>query len=204
MTTTVASTEQSDCGNQPPTIGVDPGQTWTAAVLRVGGYGVHGWTMGPTDKYGVVRRELLNETDNWDAFSRYVLRLVDALDDLVQYAEQTYGEVRVAVEVPHVPIGFQEGAPRRFQRMRLCDWIIPRQVASAVLGQYPEAKAIVPDKYGGRPAEEYPKELRGTRPQHWGPNEAPRGDRNHERSAYDIAGVAALMPRLPAGADLRS
>ncbi|GAB3902543.1 hypothetical protein GCM10029964_093170 [Kibdelosporangium lantanae] len=140
-----------------PTIGVDPGQTWTAAVLRVGGQAVHGWTIGPTDKWGTVRRELLNEVDNWDAFSRYVLRLVDALDELTRYAEQTFGEVRVAVEIPHVPVGFQEAAtPRRFQRMRLCDWVIPRQVAAAVLGQYPEAKIIAPDGHGSRPVEEYP------------------------------------------------
>jgi hypothetical protein len=179
------------------TIGVDPGQTWTAAVLRVADFGVHGWTIGPTDQHGTVRRDLLNALDNWDAFSRYVVRLVDALDELVSYAERTYGEVRVAVEVPHVPVGFADGGARRFQRMRLCDWVMPRQVASAVLGQYPEARTVEPDGHGARPAGEYPKELRGTRPPQWGRCEAPRGDRQHERAAYDVAGVAMHLPRVP-------
>src|SRR4051794_11983035 len=113
-----------DAARPLATIGVDPGQTWTAAVLRVADFGVHGWTIGPTDQHGTVRRDLLNALDNWDAFSRYVVRLVDALDELVGYAERTYGEVRVAVEVPHVPVGFADGGARRFQRMRLCDWVM--------------------------------------------------------------------------------
>ena len=46
----------------PPTIGVDPGQTWTAAVLRIGDHAEHGWTMGPVDKFGTVRRDALPNT----------------------------------------------------------------------------------------------------------------------------------------------
>ncbi|ONF73946.1 hypothetical protein [Amycolatopsis keratiniphila] len=178
-----------------PTIGVDPGQTWTAAVLRVGDFGEHGWTMGPTDKFGTITRDALNEVDNWDGFARYVGRLIDALDMLVDYANTRYGEVRMAVEVPGVPIGYQPGSAKKFQRLPLRDWIIPRQVAAAVIGQFPEAKIVRPDHYGRRPSSEYPKELRGTRPPEWGPNETPRRERDHERAAYDIAGVAAVMPR---------
>jgi hypothetical protein len=178
-----------------PTIGVDPGQTWTAAVLRVGDVGEHGWTMGPTDKFGVIARDALNEVDNWDAFRRYVGRLIDALDVLVDYANDRYGEVRIAVEVPHVPIGWQPGSAKKFQRLPMRDWIIPRQVASAVLGQFPEAQVVRPDGHGRRPSSEYPKELRGTRPPEWGPNETPRRERDHERAAYDVAGIGAAMPR---------
>ncbi|NRN70826.1 hypothetical protein GC106_81000 [Kibdelosporangium sp. 4NS15] len=178
-----------------PCIGVDPGQTWTAAVLRVGGFGEHGWTMGPVDKYGVIRRDALNEVDAWDAFALYIVRLVDALDALVEYAVTRYGEVRVGVEVPLVPVGWRPGSVKRFQQLPMRDWLIPRQVAAAVLGQYPEAKVIRPDGFGSRPASEYPTELRGTRPPGWGPNETPNRERDHERAAYDIAGAAARMPR---------
>ncbi|WP_157985252.1 hypothetical protein [Lentzea terrae] len=177
------------------TIGVDPGQTWTAAVLRVGDAGVHGWTMGPVDRFGVVMRAALNEVDDWEAFARYTARLVDGLVELVDFAMAQYGEVRVAVEVPHVPIGYQPGSSKRFQKLPLRDWIIPRQVAAAVIGQFPEAKTVRPDGYGSRPASEYPQELRGKRPPSWGPNETPRFERDHERAAYDVAGVAARMPR---------
>src|SRR5262245_7966402 len=77
----------------PPTIGVDPGQTWTAAVLRVGDTAVHGWTMGPVDQAGTVRRDALNEVDAWDAFVRYAARLVAGLDELADYATTRWGEV---------------------------------------------------------------------------------------------------------------
>jgi hypothetical protein len=177
------------------TIGVDPGQTWTAAVLRVGDAGVHGWTMGPVDRFGVVMRAALNEVDDWEAFGRYVARLVDGLVELADFAAAQYGEVRVGVEVPHVPSGFQPGSSRKYQRMPLRDWVIPRQVAAAVLGQFPEAKVVRPDGHGARPASEYPKELRGTRPASWGPNETPRRERDHERAAFDVAGEAMRMPR---------
>ncbi|MGZ3140433.1 hypothetical protein ACVDFE_00150 [Lentzea chajnantorensis] len=178
-----------------PTIGVDPGQTWTAAVLRVGDFGVHGWTMGPVDQYGVVRRDALNDVDNWPAFGLYVARLVDALDELVTFAIDRYGEVRVAVEVPSVPIGWQTGSAKKFQRLPMRDWLIPKQVAAAVIGQFPEAKLIRPDGFGSRAASEYPQELRGRRPAEWGPNDTPRKERDHERAAYDVAGAAARMPR---------
>jgi hypothetical protein len=151
--------------------------------------------MGPVDKYGGIDRAALNEVDNWDAFRRYVDRLVDAMDSLVNYAEGKYGRVRVAVEVPKVPIGYQQvNGARKFQKLPLADWIIPRQVAAAIIGQYPDAKLVRPDGLGRRLADTYPKELRGTRPEGWGPNETPKRERDHERAAYDIAGVAAVMP----------
>lgn len=179
----------------PPTIGVDPGQTWTAAVLRTGDFAEHGWTIGPVDASGTIRRDALNEPDAWDAFALYVRRLMDALDELVEYAIRQHGEARVAVEVPGVPIGWQPGSPRKFQRLPLRDWVVPRQVAAAVLGAYPNAKPVRPDHHGRRPASAYPRELRGTRPLSWGPCEARGQERDHERAAYDVAGVGMLMPR---------
>lgn len=178
-----------------PCIGVDPGQTWTAAVLRIGTFGAHGWTIGPADRHGVIRRDALNEVDAWDAFALYIARLAEALDTLVEYAVGQYGTVRIGVEVPHVPVGWQPGSATRFQRLPMRDWIVPRQVAAAVFGLYPDAKVVRPDGFGSRPATAYPAELRGSRPAGWGPNETPRRERDHERAAYDIAGAAARMPR---------
>lgn len=188
----------ADPAGLPPTIGVDPGQTWTAAVLRVGDYAAYGWTMGPTAPSGEVLRGALNDPDNWIAFARYTQRLTTALDELVAYAHQEYGEVRIGIETPVLPIGYRTdktaGHPK-FQRLAPKDWIVTRQVAAAVLGAYPTARVVTPDKLGRRPAAEYPRELRGTRPPHWGPNEYRNGERDHERAAYDIAGLAARMPR---------
>ena len=78
MTTNIAPIDVA----LPPTIGVDPGQTWTAAVLRIGGHADHGWTIGPVDKFGTVRRDALNQVDNWDHFALYVRRLRQGLDEL--------------------------------------------------------------------------------------------------------------------------
>ena len=179
----------------PPTIGVDPGQTWTAAVLRVGDSAVHGWTMGPVDRSGTVRRDALNDVDAWDAFIRYAGRLVVGLDELAAYARSRWGEVRVGVEVPGVPIGWQSEGHPKFRRLPMRDWVVPRQVAAVVLGAFPHARLIQPDHLGRRPAHEYPAELRGRCPSGWGPCEARNGERDHERAAYDIAGRAMVLPR---------
>jgi hypothetical protein len=175
-----------------PTVGVDPGQTWTAAVLRVGDTAVHGWTLGPVDHQGRLFRGALNEPDDWRSFAWYVARLIPALDELVGYAIHHYGRVRVAVECPLIPVGFLDG--RKQQRMPLRDWVVPRQVTAAVMGAYPDARPVRPDHMGRRHADEYPADLRGKRPSGWGPNEARRGERDHERAAYDIAGIGAMQP----------
>lgn len=177
-----------------PTIGVDPGQTWTAAVLRVADHAVYGWTLGPPGPDGQLMPSALNKIDNWVGFGSYARRIVAALDELVEYAIREYGEVRVAVEVPHVPTGYGELA-KRPNKMPVQDWVMPRQVACVVLGAYPAAKTVTPDGFGRRPTAEYPKELRGRKPPHWGPNEARQGERDHQRAAYDVAGVAARLPR---------
>lgn len=186
-------------GASLPTIGVDPGQTWTAAVLRVGDTAVHGWTMGPVDRFGTVIRDALNEVDNWDAFSRYAARLVAGLDELATYARTRWGKVRIGIEVPGVPIGYRPGSPAgspaKFQRLPMRDWLIPRQVAAAVVGAYPNARLIRPDHLGRRPLDQYPHDLRGVRPPNWGPCEARKGERDHERAAYDVAGRAMALPR---------
>jgi hypothetical protein len=151
--------------------------------------------MGPVDRFGVVIRDALNEVDNWDAFGRYAARLVAGLDELVNYARTRWGEVRIGIEVPGVPIGYRPGSPAKFQRLPMRDWLIPRQVAAAVIGAYPDARLIRPDHLGRRPLGEYPHDLRGLRPPNWGPCEARKGERDHERAAYDVAGRAMVLPR---------
>jgi hypothetical protein len=85
----------------------------------------------------------------------------------------------------------------------LADWLVPRQVVAGVLGAAPSTILIRPDGHGKRRpvAEHYPAALwptrgaRGGRPATWGPCEARRGEREHERAAYDIAGAAAALLR---------
>lgn len=175
-------------------IGIDPGARWTAAVLRIGDHPVHGWTYGPVNRIGELDAAALANPDDWAAFSRYAGRILDALGQLVTEAEQHHGAVRVAIEAMHVPVGWLSVAHGRYNRLPLVDWLIPTRMVAAVLGAYPDARLVPPDKLGRRPAEDYPRELRGPRPADWGPGEARRGERDHERAAYDVAGLAATMP----------
>jgi hypothetical protein len=172
-----------------PTIGVDPGSKWTSAVLRVGEYGVTGWTLGPVDRLGRPDRNALNDPDDWESFSRYTNRLISHLEELVAYAEHEYGGVRIAIEVAVVPSGWQPTS-RGQNRLPLTDVLLPRQVAAAVLGAFPNAKLVPPARYGSRSAE-VPPELKGRRQPHWGPNETVRGERDHEQAAYLVAGQGA-------------
>jgi hypothetical protein len=76
----------------------------------------------------------------------------------------------------------------------LVDWLVPREVTVAVAAAYPGALLVEPEDYGRRDRLQYPTELRRRRPLHWGPCEAPRGERDHERAAFDIAGAASALP----------
>ena len=175
-------------------VGIDPGARWTAAVLRIGDHPVHGWTYGPVNRLGELDAAALDKPDDWAAFSRYAGRVLDALGQLVTEAEQHHGAVRVAIEAINVPVGWLSVGHGRYNRLPLIDWLTPTRVVAAVIGAYPDARLVPPDKLGRRPTEDYPRELRGPRPADWGPGEARRGERDHERAAYDVAGLAATMP----------
>jgi hypothetical protein len=172
-----------------PTIGIDPGSKWTAAVLRVGEYAVTGWTLGPVNRNGVLDRDALMDPDNWDAFARYVNRLISHIEELVSYAEQQYKGVRVAVEVALIPVSWQPGN-RGKSKLPLVDVLIPRQIVSAVIGAFPNARLVPPDNYSSR-SDAAPRETKGRRLSHWGPNETVRGERDHEQAAFFVAGEGA-------------
>jgi len=171
-------------------VGVDPGARWTACVLRLGDYAVTGWTLGPVDSAGQPDAKALDEVDDLDALGRYVDRLVDRLNSTVDEAFRLADAVRVGVESIRVPSGWRHGRPSRVQ---LSDWLIPRSVVVGVRTAFPDVRLVLPGG-NGRPRDDYPAELRRRRPPGWGPNEAPRGERDHERSAYDVAGRALAMP----------
>lgn len=170
-------------------IGVDPGARWTAAVLRVGDAVVNGWTLGPVDTQGNPRADALDDPDDLAALGRYVSRIAEALDSLADQAEREFGGFRIGVETIRLPVGYRHG---KASNVSVSNWLTPRSVAVAVIALYPAARLVLPGQNGSR--DDYPAELRRRRPPGWGVNEAPRGERDHERSAYDVAGRAAAMP----------
>jgi hypothetical protein len=177
--------------NELAVLGIDPGRRWTAGVLRVGRAAVHGWTLGPVDVHGRPDAAAVDNAHDLAAWARYMARLLDAVEDTMARAPDG-GRVALAVEVIVPPAG---------RRIALADWLVPRQIVAGLLGYDPRAVLVRPDAHGkARPvAEHYPPALwpakgrTGGRPPSWGPCEARRGERDHERAAYDIAGVGAAV-----------
>jgi hypothetical protein len=139
------------------------------------------------------------------AWARYMVRLVDVIEATIEQHRVSGGRrVHLACEMVIPPGG----------RIALADWLIPRQIVAGLLAYDPGVMLIRPDAHGkahydrggngrlvrARPVSaHYPPELWptkghvGGRPASWGPNEARRGERDHERAAYDVAGAAARL-----------
>ena len=178
--------------DQVAVLGVDPGRKWTAGVLRVGEAAVDGWTVGPVTPKGVLDASAIDNIDDIESWGRYMRRILDLIEATVDsHRAAGGGPVHLAVEMVVPPGG---------RRIALADWLIPRQVVAGLITYDPNVVLVHPDGHGKhRPvAEHYPPQLQpfrpGTpagRPPTWGPCEARRGERDHERAAYDVAGVAA-------------
>lgn len=173
--------------NNKPVLGINPGSRWTSAVVRLGDLPVTGWTIGPTTPEGYPDRTALNDPDDVEAQARYVARVLELVDATFDAAAGQWGTCRVAVKSIDVPVSVRHG---RRSPVQVVDWLIPRLVVLAVLSAY--EGVIIPASSVLR-SETYPAALVGTRASEWGPNEAPQGERDHERLAYDVAGLGALV-----------
>jgi hypothetical protein len=182
--------------NALPVIGVDPGFRWTGAVLRVDDQVVNGFTLGPVGDDG-LRNPTAHDGMSAGAMSRYVARIGGYLDQLYDLAEDVYGQPRIAIEMPTPPKGFRH--------IPLRAWLVTNNVAWAIVGRYDGVVLVPPADHGtrhqkarggdGDMAAHYPKALCRKRPSGWLPNEAPRVARDHERAAFDVAGVALAALR---------
>lgn len=185
----------------PAVLGIDPGRRWTAGVLRAEGRPVDGWTLGPVGLDGHPDPAAADDVDDVAAWARYMRRVLDVVESTIdRYRQGGGGPVHLACEVMVPPAG---------RRIALADWLIPRQLMAGLISYDPGTILIRANAHGkARPvAEHYPPELwpakgrLGGRPASWGPNEARRGERDHERAAWDIAGAgAAVLARRAAGA----
>lgn len=171
-------------------LGIDPGRRWTAAVLRVGDRPVDGWTLGPVAPDGSPDPTATDDAHDVAGFARYQARILDAVETTVERHRAVTGPVWLACEVIVPPGG---------RRIAIADWLIPRQLLAGLLAYDPGMILIRANQHGKRDIAEYPPELRprrggqGGRPTTWGVNEARRGERDHERAAFDVAGAAAVV-----------
>ncbi|MDL4817211.1 hypothetical protein [Actinomadura opuntiae] len=159
-------------------------------MLRLGAEALYGWTVGPVDVSGQPSPSTADNVHDLAAFGRYMARVVQAIEESRRRAPG--GAMTVACRVVMPPFGSQ---------IPLADRLIPRQIAAGVLGRELSAMLVRADHHGNRRPikEHYPPELRptkgptGGRPGTWGPCEARRGERDHERAAHDIAGGASCL-----------
>lgn len=170
-----------------PVIGVDPGARWTALVLRVGRRPLYGSTLGPLNRVGAPDPAALDNPSDLAAVAQYHRSIADELDRVVNRVEREFGRLPwIAVE-HNVP-------PVSWRSVKLPHWLNTYTVCTSLLTLYPGAVLVPMAKHGTGPLLTYPEALRPRmRPATWGPNHARRGERDHERAAYDIAGAAAQL-----------
>lgn len=152
-------------------LGIDPGAKYTGIVLV------------EDDK--PLQAQTVARQAGWSD-KAWIERVVTACDAVAQGAgERKY---LVAVEGLRRP---QKGLNGRYVGFspKVMEGVMEAAVAyAAVLAVYEDAHVVAPNRNGEqRPADEYPAELVRGRPTWFLPNEAPRGTRQHERSAFDVA-----------------
>lgn len=159
-----------------PVLGIDPGSRYTAVVVRDGDVVLHATTL--------VRPEKMNSTD-W------------ALEVLVgvKVILAEFPKVPLAVEGINPPTGFHRGQkatlnPRDILRAGI--------VLGAIVATWPDITIIPPGGNGSNHYSHYPACLIGRRPADLPGSTNSAGTRDHEQSAYDVAGkaVATAYPRM--------
>lgn len=151
------------------TIGVDPGGRDTGVIARRGRELLYAATVhrGPTRS----------------AYLEEVLETVD----LARRAAGPVPLAAIGVEDVNEPTGFRDGER---EPIALEPLITTAMVAAAVIGRFAGVVLVPPGHNGQGPLEVYPAELVGPRERH-----GRYGKLRHVRSAWDVAGLAAIIVR---------
>jgi hypothetical protein len=168
-----------------PVLGVDPGARYTGVVLRDGDVVLYSTTL--------VR--VKEETDPV-AWARHVVAEIKAV--LVTACPPETG---MGVEGVSAPKGFKDG---KRQPIDPAPILFAGVVLGAVAAEWPDAVVIQPGGNGSQHVTNYPPELVGRRPKDLPGADGGAGTRDHEQSAYDVAGKAARVLHPPQRTDLRS
>lgn len=198
---TVHGTRETSCW---PTIGCDPGARHTGICVRVLDVVLDAATIDHPDPDGK------ETTDGDRQFIAAVLHAVRWLSDLHQpeatrLLRQAYPDepdadypILTAVEGINRPSAWHQG--RKVPPSPKVGWNVARTmlVYGAVLASHPSAVVVPPGGNGeldrparggnGNQADYYPPELRRVRPARF--TSSAYSGREHERSAYDVAGRA--------------
>lgn len=155
-----------------PIIGIDPGAKYTGVVIRDGDAILHASTL--------VRKEAQDSTT-------WALAVIRDIKNIL--AEHT-SLMPVAVEGINDPKGFHRG-----QRAAINPKDIIRAgiVLGAVIATWPDAIVVPPGNNGSQHYTHYPADLIGRRPADLPGSSNNAGTRDHEQSAYDVAGKGARI-----------
>lgn len=155
-----------------PIIGIDPGARYTGVVVRDGDAVLHSSTL--------VRPEKMDGPD-------WALQVVRDIKTIL--AAFPPG-MPVAVEGISDPKGFHRGQKAAINPK---DIIRAGIVLGAVVATWPQAAVVPPGNNGSQHYSHYPAELIGRRPADLPGASNGAGTRDHEQSAYDVAGKGARM-----------
>lgn len=153
-----------------PILGIDPGARYTGVVLRDGDAVLHSTTL--------VRPQEQSSGTEW------ALSVVAGIEEILTQIDSTPS---IAIEGINDPKGFQHG---KHAAINPKDIIRAGIVLGALVQRFPGAAIIAPGNNGSQHYSHYPDVLIGRRPKDLPGSSNSAGTRNHEQSAYDVAGKA--------------
>lgn len=156
-----------------PVVGVDPGARYTGVVVRDGDAVLHSSTL--------VRPQEMASGTEWALSVIAQLRVI-----LADFPAM----MPMGIEGISDPKGFQHGKKAAINPK---DIIRAGIVLGAVVATWPTAVIIDPGNNGSQHYSHYPAELIGRRPADLPGAANGAGTRNHEQSAFDVAGKAASV-----------
>lgn len=154
-----------------PILGIDPGARYTGVLVRDGDAVLHSSTL--------VRPKDMDSGTEW------ALSVVQQVNTILEDFSE---ELPVGIEGISDPKGFQHGKKAAINPK---DIIRAGIVLGALAQRFPKAFIVPPGKNGSQHYSHYPDVLIGRRPADLPGSGNAAGTRNHEQSAYDVAGKAA-------------
>lgn len=162
-----------------PVLGVDPGYRYTGVVLRDGDAVLYSTT-------------LVRDADKKDP-TDWANQVVDEIKVILMTV--CPANTRMGVENVTEPKGFKDGKKAAINPGPI---IFAGVVLGAVRCQWRDSVVIEPGGNGSQHITNYPPELVGRRPASLPGASNGAGTRDHEQSAYDVAGKAAKVFYPPA------
>lgn len=157
-----------------PVLGVDPGARYTGVVLRDGDAVLYSTT-------------LVRDVNKKDPVEWMRLVVEDLKGILVTACP---ANTRMGIEGVSAPKGFKNGERASINPEYI---IFAAVVLGGVAAEWPDALIIPPGRNGSEHITHYPPALVGRRPADLPGSSNGAGTRDHEQSAYDVAGKAARL-----------